>query len=228
MPRDIGGDTGGDSSRETYQSDIGKGERRPSSYEQGPIVGPREWAENRSEPIHKLRPMPELIDNAARGPVPNIESRAAAMRLISEFGNPTDTKDQPKWRETGGLKGLVGTKVPALLIPADDSRPVTTIEFDRDKIWRYDAVGYDENRVFLTEKNADLDHRSNSLATDWVQHHSDAAKDPGSHLPSPEKLYGPVYVVARDAIMEWITQSTTQLNKLKHALEWIDPFRRSD
>lgn len=27
-------------------------------------------------------------------------------------------------------------------------------------------MGYDENIVFLTEKNADLDHRSNSLATD--------------------------------------------------------------
>jgi hypothetical protein len=64
------------------------------------------------------------------------------------------------------------------------------------------------------------------LATDWVQHHSDAAKDPDSRLPSPERLYGPVYVVARDPILKWITQSTTQLDKLKHALGWIDPFRR--
>jgi hypothetical protein len=77
--------------------------------------------------------MPELIDNAARGPVPNVESRAAAMRLISEFGNPTNTKDQPKWRETAGLKGLVGTKVPALLIPANRSQPITDTKFDRTK-----------------------------------------------------------------------------------------------
>jgi hypothetical protein len=127
------------------------------------------------------------------------------------------------------LIGLVGsTEVPALLIPADDSRPVTKTEFDLDKIWRYDAVGYDKNRVFLTEKNAYLDHLTNSLATDWVQHHSDAATDPDSRLPSPERLYGPVYVVARDPIMKWITQSTTQLDKLKDALGWIDPFRRTE
>jgi hypothetical protein len=66
--------------------------------------------------------------------------------------------------------------VPALLIPCDDRRPVTKTEFDLDKLWRYDAVGYDKNRVFLTKKHAYLDHRKNSLATDWVQHHSDAAK----------------------------------------------------
>jgi hypothetical protein len=118
--------------------------------------------------------------------------------------------------------------VPALLIPADDSRPITTIEFDRDKIWRYDAMGYDENRVFLTEKNADLDHRSNSLASDWVQHHSDAAKDPDSRLPIPAKLYGDVIVLSRDWVLEWITDSTKQLNELKRALEWRHPFTRSD
>jgi hypothetical protein len=84
------------------------------------------------------------------------------------------------------------------------------------------------NRVFLTEKHADLDHRKNWLATDWVQNHSDAVKDPDSRLPSPKKLYGPVYVVARDPIMKWITKSTKQLKKLKHALEWKYPFRRTD
>jgi len=73
-------------------------------------------------------------------------------------------------------------------------------EFDLDKIWQYEAVGYDKNRVFLTEKNADLDHLTNPLATRYVQHHSDAAKNPDSHLPSPEKLYGDVYVVARNPI----------------------------
>ena len=127
------------------------------------------------------------------------------------------------------LTGLVGsTKVPALLIPPDDSRPVTMTEFDLDKIWRCEAVDMTKNRVFLTEKYADLDHRKNRLAIRHAEHHSDAAKDPNSRPPSPEKLHGNVYVVARDPLTKWITRSTTQLDKLKHALEWHNPFRPTD
>jgi hypothetical protein len=126
------------------------------------------------------------------------------------------------------LIGLVGsTEVPAVLIPLGNGR-ITRTEFDLDRLRKYKAVGYDENRVFLTEKHADLDHGKNSLATDWVQNYSDAAKDPDGHLPSPEKLYGPVYVVARDPVMKSITKSMKQLKKLKHALEWKYPLRRTD
>ena len=39
----------------------------------------------------------------------------------------------------------------------------------------------------------------NSLATDYVKHHSDAAKDPDSRLDPPKDLYGDVYVVPYDS-----------------------------
>jgi hypothetical protein len=117
--------------------------------------------------------------------------------------------------------------VPALLIPSGTG-PITETKFNLAKLRKYEAVRYDENRIFLTEKHADLDHTKNSLATDWVQNYSDAAKDPDSGLPPSEKLHGPVYVVARDPITKRITKSTKQLKKLKHALEWKYPFRRTD
>jgi len=149
----------------------------------------------RSEPQNRpkyLGPRPELL-----------EVEPITRRHKPESGAESDSADHLTrllaWKVE--LTGLVGsTEVPALLIPSDDSRPVTKTEFDLDKIWQYEAVGYDKNRVFLTEKNADLDHLTNPLATRYVQHHSDAAKNPDSHLPSLEKLYGDVYVVARNPI----------------------------
>jgi hypothetical protein len=51
-------------------------------------------------------------------------------------------------------------------------------EFNLDKIWRYDAVGYDENRVFLTGKQAYLDHLTN-------RYHGSGN---GSHV-SPWRMY---------------------------------------
>jgi hypothetical protein len=89
-------------------------------------------------------------------------------------------------------------------------------------------VSYDRDRVFLTKKHASLDHGWNPHATEYVKHYSDAAKDPDSRLPIPAKLYGDVIVLSRDWVLEWITDSTKQLNELKRALEWRHPFRRSD
>lgn len=194
-------------------SNIGGGGRGPSDGQVvSPIVGPSE-----SKPVKRTSDGPPLLKQASNPPSPAkkpLDSSGPGRRLSA-------------WEVD--LIGLIGSKeVPALLIPSDDRRPVTKTEFDLDKLWRYDAVGYDKNRVFLTKKHAYLDHRKNSLATDWVQHHSDAAKDPDSDLPSPEKLYGPVYVVAIDPVMEWITRSTTQLDKLKRALGWIAPLRPTE
>jgi hypothetical protein len=107
--------------------------------------------------------------------------------------------------------------VPGLLIPAVSSRRVTKTEFDLDKIWRYEAMGYDKNGVFFTETHAYLDHLTNSLATDWVQNHSDAAKNPDSRLPSPEKLYG--------ASFSCRAVSFGPRFQRQSVLGWIDPFR---
>jgi hypothetical protein len=105
---------------------------------------------------------------------------------------------------------------------------MTDTEFDLDKIRKYDAVSYDRGRVFLTEKHADLDHGWNPHATEYVKQYSDAAKDPDSQLPIPNKLYGDVIVVSRDWVLEWITDSTRQLTELQKALEWMHPFRPSE
>jgi hypothetical protein len=142
--------------------------------------------------------------------------------------NPTDssgiTKDQPEGRETGELKGLVDTKVPALLIPADSTRNVREIEFDLDRLWRFKVVRYDRGRVFLTKENAKRDElKSNSLASEWVQLYSDAAKDPDSRLATPEKLYGDVYVLPYEPLLEMITDQTTQLTKLKTPSSGLPP-----
>jgi hypothetical protein len=120
-----------------------------------PIVGPSK----RKIGVEPLDPPPVKQPSDSPGPVRHLS--ASEVDLI----------------------GLVGsTEVPALLIPADSSRPVTKTEFDLDKLWKYDAVGYDKNRLFLTEENAYLDHLTNPRATDWVEHHSDAAKDPLGEL----------------------------------------------
>jgi hypothetical protein len=119
--------------------------------------------------------------------------------------------------------------VTALRIPVGDFDRITRTKFDLDNIWKYEAVRYDKNRVFLTEKYADLEHlTSNSRASDWVLNHSDAAKDPDGRMASPKRLYGPVIVVSYDWILEWITNSTRQINELKRALHWIDPLGPTD
>lgn len=128
------------------------------------------------------------------------------------------------------LKALVDGKVRALLIPASSSRPITKTDFDLDKLSQYKVARHDTRLVFLTKKNAKRDElwKPNSLASEYVRNHSDAAKDPDSRLPIPAKLYGDVIVLSRDWVLEWITDSTKQLNELKRALEWRHPFTRSD
>jgi hypothetical protein len=89
------------------------------------------------------------------------------------------------------LTGLVGKKVSALRIPASSSDPVTKFKFDGDDLLRheYKAVRFDRNRVFLIKKNARVDYiTSNSLASDYVRHESDAAKDPSSRQASQQNL----------------------------------------
>jgi hypothetical protein len=128
------------------------------------------------------------------------------------------------------LIGLVGGKKSALLIPADSSEPVTETEFDPDKLWQYDIAIYDRDKVFLTKKSAELNYDfPNSLATDYVKQRSDAAKDnPDSRLAPPKELYGPVYVLGYDRVLEIVTGLEGQLAELKRNLEWMAPFRKFD
>ena len=51
---------------------------------------------------------------------------------------------------------------------------------------------------------------------------------PVGRMFSPDELYGDVYVLGYDRLFEMITSLEEQLTKLKHTLEWIDPFRGSD
>jgi hypothetical protein len=227
MPNELGGSSERGKPG-SFESDIGRpgGSRHVV---QGPVEPA--WTPRDDRPEY-LGPTPRLVDSASSLRQALASSAEEPSDSPDPAKEPSDSAGPPRRLSASeiGLIGLVGSpEVPSLLIPADSSLPVTKTEFDLDKIWRYEAVGYDKNRVFLTEKHADLDHfTSNALATDWVQNHSDAAKNPDSRLPSPEKLYGPVYVIARDPLMEWITRSTRQLDKLKHALAWIAPFRATD
>jgi hypothetical protein len=126
------------------------------------------------------------------------------------------------------LIGLVGTEMPAVLIPASTSRPITQIEFDQDKLWQYDVARYDLSSVVLTKKHAERDQAipvPNSLATDYVKNHSDAAKETDSRLDSPKELYGDVIVLGYEPVLEMIRGLTEELNELKRTLERIDPFR---
>jgi hypothetical protein len=124
--------------------------------------------------------------------------------------------------------GLGGKEVPALLIPDDDFGPITEIKFDQYKLWKYEIRQFDQGRLYLVEKFADLNHKRNPVATDYVKRHSDAAKNPDSRLDSPKDLYAPVIVLAYDQLFEMITDLTTQLTKLKNALELMDPFRKTN
>jgi hypothetical protein len=211
MIRDTGG---GSETHHSEGSDIGRGGPSYSAFE-GPV-------RRRSS---SERPPVRTASSEGSGPVKESSDRADSAKESSDSPRPAGRLSTSEVE----LIGLFGsTKVPALLIPTDRARPIATVEFDLDKICRYEAVRYDKNRVFLTEKHAYLDHLTNSRASDWVLNHSDAAKDPDGGLPSPEKLEGDTYVLARDPIMEWITQSTTELNRLKHALHWIDPLGPTD
>jgi hypothetical protein len=126
------------------------------------------------------------------------------------------------------LKALVDGKVRALLIPASSSRPITKTDFDLDKLSQYKVARHDTRLVFLTKKNAKRDElwKPNSLASEYVRNHSDAAKDPDSRLDPPEDLYGDVIVVGYDWLSEMITDLTKQLTELKQTLEWMAPFQR--
>jgi len=127
------------------------------------------------------------------------------------------------------LIGLVGGKKPALLIPADSSEPVTETEFNQDTLWQYNIARYDRDKVFLTKKTAQRDYEfPNSLASKYVLERSDAAKDPNSGMPSPEKLYGDVYVLSYDRVLEIITGLEGQLAELKDSLKSIAPLRKFD
>lgn len=209
---------------------IGKGERQP-------IRGRRVAVSSEDEATkgEKSRPLgnrgPELLPEYRAGAkfTPVAAATPGAEENKGEQGSLSPARRLSDFELN--LIGLVGTKVPALLIPADSSRPVTRVEFDQDKLLRYKAVRYDENRVFLTKKNAERDQAipvPNSRASDYVKNHSDAAKYPDSRLPPPEDLYDDVYVVARDPLLDMITDLTKQLTDLKRTLEWMDPLSKSD
>jgi hypothetical protein len=157
-------------------------------------------------------------------------------RRKSEPPEPTSAKPEAE-REVPRLTpdllleliGLVGGKKPALLIPADSSEPVTETEFNQDTLWQYNIAIYDRDKVFLTKKTAQRDYEfPNSLASKYVLERSDAAKDPNTGMPSPEKLYGDVYVLSYDRVLEIITGLEGQLTELKDSLKSIAPFRGSN
>jgi hypothetical protein len=153
--------------------------------------------------------------------------------------DPPEVSELPKRRVPGPksvprltpdvleLIGLVGTEeVPAVLIPADSSSPITKIKFDKYRLGQYDVARYDLNRVVLTKKNAELDETwPNPLATDYVKNHSDAAKHPDSRLDSPKKVYDDAIVLGYDPLFEMLTGLTDELNELRQTLERIAPFR---
>jgi hypothetical protein len=182
----------------------------------------------RSEQSEKPRPIKR------DGPTEIVKTPAPGSK--SEIPGPTSAEREAKPevpRLTPELLleliGLVGGKKPALLIPADSSEPVTETEFDQDKLWQYDIAIYDRDKVFLTKKTAELDYDfPNPLASKYVLERSDAAKDLDSRLDSPKKLYGDVYVLGYERVLEIITGLEGQLTELKHSLEWIDPSRGSD
>jgi hypothetical protein len=107
----------------------------------------------------------------------------------------------------------------ALLIPADSSRPVTEIEFDRDKLWRYVVTRCDPplppwlaNQVaVLTKDNAQGDYLlRNSRASQYVQDNL-AAKDRTDGLDVPEELCGDVIVLSWDTAFETVTDVQERL-----------------
>jgi hypothetical protein len=63
----------------------------------------------------------------------NVTNRLSEVETPSDVSGPEYLGSPPVRRLSDfdvELIGLVGTKVPALLIPADSSRPITKIEFD--------------------------------------------------------------------------------------------------
>jgi hypothetical protein len=183
-------------------------------------------------PGKDVRPTPRPIKS--EGAIPWTPSPIPKRKVPEPTSD--ERKAKPKERELPRLTpdllleliGLVGGKKPALLIPADSSEPVTETEFDPDKLWQYNIAIYDRDKVFLTKKNAERDYEfPNSLASQYVLERSDAAKDPDSRMPPPEKLYGPVYVLGYDRLFEIITGLEGQLDQLKRSLKSMAPFRGS-
>src|SRR5215211_3839673 len=153
-------------------------------------------------------------------------------RPIGERDAPKPFKNPPpiKHHSLGskvGLTWLVGSKVPALRIPANRSRPIEDCKFDGDQHWRYKAVRYDRDKVYLTKKNAEVDEiLPNSLATNYVRDHSDAAKNPASRPATRKKLADDVIVVGYDKLLEKpIGLTKYQSTELRRTLKWIDPLR---
>jgi hypothetical protein len=106
-------------------------------------------------------------------------------------------------------RGLAGKEVPALEISADGSR-IREFRFDGDKQSQYKAVICDRKRAVLKKKDAELDKPiRNPLASDYVQHHSEAAKEPDSRRPPLKKVYGDVIVVG----YSWGSGELTGLDK---------------
>ena len=113
----------------------------------------------RPDPVKALSDVPDATKEPPGRPSPGRLS-ASEIERIAEIG----------------LKALVGsTDVPALVIPTGNGAVAET-RFNLAKLRKYKAVRYDDNRIFFTEKHADLDRGKNELATDWVQNYSDAAK----------------------------------------------------
>ena len=120
------------------------------------------------------------------------------------------------------LGGLAGRKLPALRISADGSR-IEQFTFNGNEHWRYEALRSDRNRAILMKKDAVLDIE-NSLASDYLRNHSDAAKESDSLRRSLKPLRGDVIVLGYDRLWDKPTGLTEfQVTELAETLEWIDP-----
>jgi hypothetical protein len=159
-------------------------------------------------PVRRLSESPRPVKQPADSPhlVRRLSDSPGPVKHLSAF-------------QLEQIRLVGGREVSALLIPADRSRPIAKTKFDLDKIHRYDAVSYDRDRVFLTKKRAYLDHGWNPHATEYVKHHSDAAKDPDSRLPIPGKLYGDVIVLSRDWVMDHRQYETAQRTEARPGVE---------
>jgi hypothetical protein len=119
------------------------------------------------------------------------------------------------------LDGLADKEVPALRISADGSR-IEEFMFDGAKHWQYKAVRSDQTKTVLMKKDAEFDIK-NPLANDYLQNHSDAAKDPASRAALKD-LRGEVIVLGYDRVSDKpIGLTEFQWTDLEATLEGIDP-----
>jgi hypothetical protein len=135
--------------------------------------------------------------------VPNVE-RPKPIPGHHDFPASASAKEHALGSEVK-LTGLIGKKVSALRIPAGRLDPVTKLKFDGDDLLRheYKAIRFDRDKAFLIKTNAKRDYPTrNSLASDYVQQKSDAAKNPSSREASQQDLHGDVIVVGYSRTMQ--------------------------